>query len=164
MKHCFLFHPIRCLTDARQTGSKSHFLQQTQDDKLQFQLEAFRFHQDERSSVSNDAFTWRPFYFLVCMYCTHLSCSLGTKWKKQTGNTWTFPIRNTDFDFLLFTLMNTTLYKSYLSYLPINVHHMSSESKVGLCFQWLRTRGLLVVYYRGKPVCLWGSGLYCTKL
>nr|XP_023853672.1 zona pellucida sperm-binding protein 3-like [Salvelinus alpinus] len=46
-----------CLTDARQTGSKSHFLQQTQDDKLQFQLEAFRFHQDERSSVSNDTFT-----------------------------------------------------------------------------------------------------------
>uniref|UniRef100_A0A4W5JVC4 ZP-C domain-containing protein n=1 Tax=Hucho hucho TaxID=62062 RepID=A0A4W5JVC4_9TELE len=30
--------------------SKSHFLQQTQDDKLQLQLEAFRFHQDERSS------------------------------------------------------------------------------------------------------------------
>ena len=30
----FLFHPIRCLTDARHTGSKSHFLQQTQDDKL----------------------------------------------------------------------------------------------------------------------------------
>ncbi|XP_014006850.2 zona pellucida sperm-binding protein 3-like [Salmo salar] len=40
-----------CLTDARQTGSKSHFLQQIQDDKLQFQLEAFRFHQDERSSM-----------------------------------------------------------------------------------------------------------------
>ncbi|XP_041718832.2 zona pellucida sperm-binding protein 3 [Coregonus clupeaformis] len=40
-----------CLTDARQTGSKSHFLQQTEDDKLQFQLEAFRFHQDERSSM-----------------------------------------------------------------------------------------------------------------
>uniref|UniRef100_A0A4W5JCM3 Zona pellucida sperm-binding protein 3 n=1 Tax=Hucho hucho TaxID=62062 RepID=A0A4W5JCM3_9TELE len=31
--------------------SKSHFLQQTQDDKLQLQLEAFRFHQDERSSM-----------------------------------------------------------------------------------------------------------------
>ncbi|KAJ8338161.1 hypothetical protein SKAU_G00371270 [Synaphobranchus kaupii] len=40
-----------CLTDARLTGSTSHFLNRTQDDKLLLQLEAFRFHKEARSSI-----------------------------------------------------------------------------------------------------------------
>uniref|UniRef100_A0A671QIL3 Zona pellucida sperm-binding protein 3 n=1 Tax=Sinocyclocheilus anshuiensis TaxID=1608454 RepID=A0A671QIL3_9TELE len=34
-----------CMVDAKITGSKSHFMTQSQGDKLQFQLEAFRFQQ-----------------------------------------------------------------------------------------------------------------------
>ncbi|XP_072556907.1 zona pellucida sperm-binding protein 3-like [Paramormyrops kingsleyae] len=41
-----------CLTDAKVTGSRSQFLPRKQDDKLQVQLDAFRFSQDGRSSVS----------------------------------------------------------------------------------------------------------------
>ncbi|KAL0197772.1 hypothetical protein M9458_006312, partial [Cirrhinus mrigala] len=35
-----------CLVDAKLTGSGSRFMQRTQIDKLQFQLEAFRFQQE----------------------------------------------------------------------------------------------------------------------
>ncbi|KAI1903314.1 hypothetical protein AGOR_G00025930 [Albula goreensis] len=37
-----------CLTNSRLTSSKSRFLPRVQDDKLQIQLEAFRFHNDIR--------------------------------------------------------------------------------------------------------------------
>lgn len=47
----FFFH-IRCLSDAKLTGAKSYFMQRSQEDKLNFQLKAFRFHQDHRNSVS----------------------------------------------------------------------------------------------------------------
>ncbi|KAI4879476.1 hypothetical protein NFI96_010653, partial [Prochilodus magdalenae] len=40
-----------CLVDAKVTGSSSHFLQRTQGDKLQFQLEVFRFEQDNSSLI-----------------------------------------------------------------------------------------------------------------
>ncbi|XP_035290100.1 uncharacterized protein LOC118236126 isoform X1 [Anguilla anguilla] len=40
-----------CLTDARQTGSSSHFLPRAQDDKLHIYLEAFRFRQETRSAL-----------------------------------------------------------------------------------------------------------------
>ncbi|XP_072556902.1 zona pellucida sperm-binding protein 3-like [Paramormyrops kingsleyae] len=40
-----------CLTDAKVTGSRSQFLPRKQDDKLQLQLDAFRFSQDGRSSM-----------------------------------------------------------------------------------------------------------------
>lgn len=39
-----------CLVDARITGSSSQFMPRSQDDKLQFQLEAFRFLQQPKSS------------------------------------------------------------------------------------------------------------------
>uniref|UniRef100_A0A8C4GYY9 Zona pellucida sperm-binding protein 3 n=1 Tax=Dicentrarchus labrax TaxID=13489 RepID=A0A8C4GYY9_DICLA len=41
-----------CLNDAKLTGAKSYFMQRSQEDKLHFQLKAFRFHQDHRNSVS----------------------------------------------------------------------------------------------------------------
>lgn len=37
-----LFCHIRCLSDSKRTGAKSFFLQRSQEDKLQFQLKAFR--------------------------------------------------------------------------------------------------------------------------
>uniref|UniRef100_A0A671RLM8 Zona pellucida sperm-binding protein 3 n=1 Tax=Sinocyclocheilus anshuiensis TaxID=1608454 RepID=A0A671RLM8_9TELE len=40
-----------CLVDAKLTGSKSRFMPRTQGDKLQFQLEAFRFHQADSGLV-----------------------------------------------------------------------------------------------------------------
>ncbi|TWW64175.1 zona pellucida sperm-binding protein 3-like [Takifugu flavidus] len=40
-----------CLRDSRLTGAKSFFLQRSQEDKIQFQLETFRFHQDHNNSV-----------------------------------------------------------------------------------------------------------------
>ncbi|XP_016323539.1 zona pellucida sperm-binding protein 3-like isoform X2 [Sinocyclocheilus anshuiensis] len=40
-----------CLVDAKLTGSRSRFMPQTRGDKLQFQLEAFRFHQADNGLV-----------------------------------------------------------------------------------------------------------------
>ncbi|XP_030607042.1 zona pellucida sperm-binding protein 3-like isoform X2 [Archocentrus centrarchus] len=40
-----------CLTDAKLTGAKSYFMQRSQEDKLHFQLKAFRFHRDDRNSL-----------------------------------------------------------------------------------------------------------------
>ncbi|XP_016397178.1 zona pellucida sperm-binding protein 3-like [Sinocyclocheilus rhinocerous] len=40
-----------CLVDAKLTGSRSRFMPRTQGDKLQFQLEAFRFHQADSGLV-----------------------------------------------------------------------------------------------------------------
>ncbi|KAM8722950.1 zona pellucida sperm-binding protein 3-like isoform 3-T3 [Acanthopagrus schlegelii] len=40
-----------CLSDAKLTGAKSYFMQRSQEDKLNFQLKAFRFHQDHRNSI-----------------------------------------------------------------------------------------------------------------
>lgn len=40
-----------CFSDAKLTGAKSYFMQKSQEDKLHFQLKAFRFHQDHRNSL-----------------------------------------------------------------------------------------------------------------
>uniref|UniRef100_A0A8C2JN31 Zona pellucida sperm-binding protein 3 n=1 Tax=Cyprinus carpio TaxID=7962 RepID=A0A8C2JN31_CYPCA len=51
----FFFSPprflFRCLVDAKLTGSTSSFMRRIQNDKLQFQLEAFRFQQDDSGLV-----------------------------------------------------------------------------------------------------------------
>ncbi|MEQ2270394.1 hypothetical protein XENORESO_016182, partial [Xenotaenia resolanae] len=39
-----------CLTDAKLTGAQSYFLPRSQEDKLHFQLKAFKFKQDDRNS------------------------------------------------------------------------------------------------------------------
>lgn len=43
---------FRCFTDAQETGSKSQYFPRVQDNKLQFQLGTFRFHQQDTNSVS----------------------------------------------------------------------------------------------------------------
>ncbi|XP_056114655.1 zona pellucida sperm-binding protein 3-like [Rhinichthys klamathensis goyatoka] len=40
-----------CMLDAKLTNSRSRFMPRIQDDKLQFQIEAFRFKQDSRGSI-----------------------------------------------------------------------------------------------------------------
>ena len=44
--------PSRCLMDSKLTNSRSQFLLRVQDDKLHFQLDAFRFAHETRSAVS----------------------------------------------------------------------------------------------------------------
>lgn len=46
------FPVCRCLIDARLTGSSSKFMDRTAENKLQFQLEAFRFQGSESGLVS----------------------------------------------------------------------------------------------------------------
>ncbi|RXN06304.1 putative protein C1orf112 -like [Labeo rohita] len=48
-----------CLTDAKYTGSVSSFLPRVQDDKLQFQLEAFRFQQESSGADSEVMYSGR---------------------------------------------------------------------------------------------------------
>lgn len=43
---------FRCLFDSQLTGSSSQFLPRSQDDKLQFEVEAFMFHQEDSGIVS----------------------------------------------------------------------------------------------------------------
>ncbi|XP_053735527.1 zona pellucida sperm-binding protein 3-like [Synchiropus splendidus] len=41
-----------CFSDTSQAGSKSYFLPRRREDKLQFQLRAFQFHQDHRTTLN----------------------------------------------------------------------------------------------------------------
>uniref|UniRef100_A0A671QIY3 Zona pellucida sperm-binding protein 3 n=1 Tax=Sinocyclocheilus anshuiensis TaxID=1608454 RepID=A0A671QIY3_9TELE len=90
-----------CLVDAKLTGSTSSFMHRVQNDKLQFQLEAFRFQRDDRGlvyitcalkavmastptcpenkacSFINGYICFAPFSF-VCM-CCDTTCGLGRK-------------------------------------------------------------------------------------
>ncbi|ROI15127.1 Zona pellucida sperm-binding protein 3 [Anabarilius grahami] len=47
-----------CLVDAKLTGSRSHFMPRTQIDKLQFQLDAFRFQQSDSGLVTEDGLVY----------------------------------------------------------------------------------------------------------
>ncbi|XP_028817788.1 zona pellucida sperm-binding protein 3-like [Denticeps clupeoides] len=74
-----------CLVDSKLTGSSSRFLPRTQDFKLQFQLEAFRFQQGDTGSL-----------FFTCLLkataaasptdAEHKACSfVGQKWAGAGG-------------------------------------------------------------------------------
>uniref|UniRef100_A0AAY3ZXM5 Zona pellucida sperm-binding protein 3 n=1 Tax=Denticeps clupeoides TaxID=299321 RepID=A0AAY3ZXM5_9TELE len=74
-----------CLVDSKLTGSSSRFLPRTQDIKLQFQLEAFRFQQGDTGSL-----------FFTCLLkataaatptdAEHKACSfVGQKWAGAGG-------------------------------------------------------------------------------
>ncbi|XP_043088190.1 zona pellucida sperm-binding protein 3-like [Puntigrus tetrazona] len=74
-----------CFVDAKLTGSSSHFVPQSQDDKLRFQLEAFMFQ--NRSS---------PSIYITCLLnatlastpsdAVHKSCSFANGWFAADGN------------------------------------------------------------------------------
>lgn len=50
----------RCLVDSQLQGSSSHFLPRIQDDKLQFTIDAFKFHKETRREVG-------PFYYFIVL-------------------------------------------------------------------------------------------------
>lgn len=56
---------FRCMVDAKLTNSRSKFMPRMQDDKLQFQIEAFRFNQDSRGLVSPLLYTIRKKMYLL---------------------------------------------------------------------------------------------------
>uniref|UniRef100_A0A671Q5K9 ZP domain-containing protein n=1 Tax=Sinocyclocheilus anshuiensis TaxID=1608454 RepID=A0A671Q5K9_9TELE len=107
-----------CLVDANLTGSTSSFMHRIQSDKLQFQLEAFRFQQDDRGLVyitcalkavmasiptcpKNKACSFINGYlfYFVCMCCDS-TCGLSRKGQalSDSGNLKVF------FSFLFFCL------------------------------------------------------------
>ncbi|KAK9956632.1 hypothetical protein ABG768_014351 [Culter alburnus] len=75
-----------CFTDAKYTGSSSNFLPRVQDDKIQFQLEAFRFQQESSGAI-----------YITCLLRAsaassqidedHKACSFGTNgWVSSDGS------------------------------------------------------------------------------
>lgn len=54
ISHCFLV--CRCMIDGRVTGSISRFLDRTAENKLQFQLESFKFQNANVGKVCNSKF------------------------------------------------------------------------------------------------------------
>lgn len=69
----------RCMFDSQLTGSSSHFLPQSHKDKLQFELEAFRF-QHGNSGVVRYATAFLPgrcwFHIIAqkCRFCFFFMC------------------------------------------------------------------------------------------
>ncbi|XP_048854794.1 zona pellucida sperm-binding protein 3-like isoform X15 [Brienomyrus brachyistius] len=77
-----------CLTDAKVTGSRSQFLPRKQDDKLQLQLDAFRFSQDGRSSLYITC-SLRATVASVPVDSQHKACSFSlaaNRWVSVDGN------------------------------------------------------------------------------
>ncbi|XP_048835334.1 uncharacterized protein LOC125710092 isoform X47 [Brienomyrus brachyistius] len=77
-----------CLTDAKVTGSRSQFLPRKQDDKLQLQLDAFRFSQDGRSSLYITC-SLRATVASVPVDSQHKACSFplaANRWMSVDGN------------------------------------------------------------------------------
>ncbi|XP_072556286.1 zona pellucida sperm-binding protein 3-like [Paramormyrops kingsleyae] len=77
-----------CLTDAKVTGSHSQFLPRKQDDKLQLQLDAFRFSQDGRSSMFITC-SLRATVASVPVDSQHKACSFSlaaNRWMSVDGN------------------------------------------------------------------------------
>ncbi|KAK1799357.1 hypothetical protein P4O66_007593, partial [Electrophorus voltai] len=74
-----------CLIDAKLTGSQSHFLPQTEADRLRFRLEAFKFQQDNSGLVGD------LIYFTCFMKATAASLPADAEHKacSFSGNRWT---------------------------------------------------------------------------
>ncbi|XP_072556630.1 zona pellucida sperm-binding protein 3-like [Paramormyrops kingsleyae] len=85
---CLTCLAFRCLTDAKVTGSRSQFLPRKQDDKLQLQLDAFRFSQDGRSSMFITC-SLRATVASVPVDSQHKACSFSlaaNRWMSVDGN------------------------------------------------------------------------------
>lgn len=66
----FHFHEYRCFVDARITGSDSKFLARTEENKLRFQLEAFRFQNSESGVVCFTKTSTNFFFFFYSLSCS----------------------------------------------------------------------------------------------
>ncbi|MBN3318579.1 ZP3 protein, partial [Atractosteus spatula] len=78
-----------CLTDARVTGSNSRFMPRSVDTKLQMKLDAFRFHQDPRSSIYITCHLKVAAVSQVDMKnkaCFYTGGSVSPRWKSADGS------------------------------------------------------------------------------
>ncbi|XP_052447357.1 zona pellucida sperm-binding protein 3 [Carassius gibelio] len=77
-----------CLMDGRTTGSKSRFLPRIQNDKLQLQLDAFKFHQETRPEMYITC-TLQAYPVMDVVDPFHKACSfIEGSWKAADGGDW----------------------------------------------------------------------------
>ncbi|KAM9853991.1 zona pellucida sperm-binding protein 3-like [Aulostomus maculatus] len=74
-----------CLFDSQLTGSTSQFLPRTQDDRLQFELEAFKFQQDD-SGVLYVTCNLRATVAAAAVDATNKACSFSDGWWEASGS------------------------------------------------------------------------------
>lgn len=78
-----------CLVDGPITGSKSRFLPRIQNDKLQLQLDAFKFHQEERPEMYITC-NLQAYPVMDAVNPFHKACSfIDGSWKSADGGDWT---------------------------------------------------------------------------
>ncbi|XP_029922138.1 zona pellucida sperm-binding protein 3-like isoform X2 [Myripristis murdjan] len=83
----FLISNHGCLMDTRLTGSRSRFLAQSQPDKLQFQIETFRFRQQRTASFQQIYITCdlKALPASSSVTTEHKTCSFDKGWKAVGG-------------------------------------------------------------------------------
>ncbi|XP_017295000.1 zona pellucida sperm-binding protein 3 [Kryptolebias marmoratus] len=74
-----------CLFDSQLTGSSSQFLPRSQDDKVQFEVEAFRFDQDN-SGMLYITCSLRATAAASAVTSTNKDCSFADGWRESSGN------------------------------------------------------------------------------
>ncbi|XP_074533891.1 zona pellucida sperm-binding protein 3-like [Halichoeres trimaculatus] len=74
-----------CLFDSQITGSSSRFLPRTQDDRLQFELEAFRFQQDNSGNIFITC-SVRATAATAAVDGTNKACSFSNGWREASGS------------------------------------------------------------------------------
>ncbi|XP_077939137.1 zona pellucida sperm-binding protein 3 isoform X2 [Gasterosteus aculeatus] len=74
-----------CLFDSQLTGSSSRFLPRSQNEKLQFQVEAFKFQQDN-NGVLYITCNVRATVAAVGVDATNKACSFSNGWREASGN------------------------------------------------------------------------------
>ncbi|XP_067447033.1 zona pellucida sperm-binding protein 3-like [Thunnus thynnus] len=74
-----------CLFDSQLTGSSSKFLPRSQDDRLQFELEAFRFQQDD-SGLIYITCSLRATAAAAAVDSANKACSFSNGWSEASGS------------------------------------------------------------------------------
>ncbi|XP_051542250.1 zona pellucida sperm-binding protein 3-like [Myxocyprinus asiaticus] len=78
-----------CLMDGQLTGSKSRFLARIQNDRLQLQLDAFRFHQEKRPEIYITCIL-QAYPVMDEVNPVHKACSfIDGSWRSSDGDDWT---------------------------------------------------------------------------
>nr|XP_033490487.1 zona pellucida sperm-binding protein 3-like [Epinephelus lanceolatus] len=75
----------RCLFDSQLTGSSSQFLPRSQDDRLQFEVEAFRFQQDDSGMIYITC-SVRATAAAAAVDATNKACSFSNGWREASGS------------------------------------------------------------------------------
>nr|XP_019933968.1 PREDICTED: zona pellucida sperm-binding protein 3-like [Paralichthys olivaceus] len=74
-----------CLFDSQLTGSSSRFLPRTQSDRLQFEVEAFKFQQDH-SGVIYITCSLKATAATAAVDATNKACSFSNRWSEASGS------------------------------------------------------------------------------